>query len=68
MEIFAFPSRADKIIHQSVRTKRMAGKPRARRDTFRHGNLPEALVKAALDRLEAEGVESLSLRELARDD
>ena len=37
------------------------------RDTFRHGNLPDALIVAALKRLEAEGAESLSLRELARD-
>jgi AcrR family transcriptional regulator len=37
------------------------------RATFRHGNLPEALLEAALVRLEAEGAESLSLRELARD-
>ena len=37
------------------------------RATFRHGNLPEALLGAALVRLEADGVESLSLRELARD-
>jgi AcrR family transcriptional regulator len=45
----------------------MAAKLPPRRDTFRHGNLPEALVDAALARLEAEGVESISLRELARD-
>jgi AcrR family transcriptional regulator len=45
----------------------MAGKSPPKRDTFRHGNLPEALVDAALLRLEAEGVESISLRELARD-
>src|SRR6267142_3901418 len=45
----------------------MATKSPPRRDTFRHGNLPEALVNAALERLEAEGVESISLRELARD-
>jgi AcrR family transcriptional regulator len=37
------------------------------RATFRHGNLPEALLEAALSRVEAEGAESLSLRELARD-
>jgi AcrR family transcriptional regulator len=37
------------------------------RATFRHGNLPDALLDAALMRLEAEGAESLSLRELARD-
>src|SRR5882762_8019515 len=45
----------------------MATKSPPKRDTFRHGNLPEALVNAALERLEAEGVESISLRELARD-
>jgi AcrR family transcriptional regulator len=45
----------------------MAAKPPPKRDTFRHGNLPEALVDAALDRLEAEGEESISLRELAGD-
>jgi AcrR family transcriptional regulator len=45
----------------------MARKSQPKRDTFRHGNLPEALVNAALKRLEAEGVESISLRELARD-
>jgi AcrR family transcriptional regulator len=37
------------------------------RGTFRHGNLPEALVEAALVRLEADGAELLSLREVARD-
>jgi AcrR family transcriptional regulator len=37
------------------------------RATFRHGNLPEALLEAALSRVEAEGAELLSLRELARD-
>ncbi|MGH7002665.1 MAG: TetR/AcrR family transcriptional regulator [Alphaproteobacteria bacterium] len=37
------------------------------RSTFRHGNLPEALVAAALERLETEGAAGLSLRELARD-
>ena len=45
----------------------MAGQSPQKRDTFRHGNLPDALVDAALERLEAEGVESISLRELARD-
>src|SRR6266853_2800620 len=45
----------------------MARKPPPKRDTLRHGNLPEALVNAALKRLEADGVESISLRELARD-
>ena len=37
------------------------------RKTFRHGNLAEALVEAALARLETGGVEALSLRELARE-
>src|SRR3954453_16897424 len=45
----------------------MPPKAPPKRDTFRHGNLPEALIDAALERLEAEGVEALSLRELARD-
>jgi AcrR family transcriptional regulator len=40
---------------------------RRTRKTFRHGRLAEALVAAALKRLETEGVEALSLRELARD-
>src|SRR6266481_5365460 len=45
----------------------MARKPQPKRDTFRHGNLPEALVDAALLRLDAAGAESISLRDLARD-
>jgi AcrR family transcriptional regulator len=45
----------------------MAAKPPPKRATFRHGNLPEALIDAALVRLEAEGVEAISLRDLARD-
>jgi AcrR family transcriptional regulator len=36
------------------------------RTTFRHGNLADALLDAALVRLEAVGAETLSLRELAR--
>ena len=36
------------------------------RKTFRHGNLAKALVEAAVTRLEEEGAEALSLRELAR--
>jgi AcrR family transcriptional regulator len=45
----------------------MASKWRKTRKTFRHGNLAEALVEAAVARLEADGAEALSLRELARD-
>jgi AcrR family transcriptional regulator len=45
----------------------MAKKSQTPRDTFRHGNLPEALVSAALERLEADGVDAISLRDLARD-
>ena len=45
----------------------MSKKWRRTRKTFRHGNLAEALVGAALGRLEADGVEALSLRGLARD-
>jgi AcrR family transcriptional regulator len=40
---------------------------RQTRKTFRHGNLAEALIAAALVRLEADGTDALSLRELARD-
>src|SRR6476620_5853385 len=45
----------------------MPAKWRKTRKTFRHGNLVEALVEAAIARLEADGAEQLSLRELARD-
>ena len=45
----------------------MAAKPPPKRETFRHGNLPEALIDAALVRLEAEGIEAISLRDLAGD-
>src|SRR5450432_1257525 len=62
------PGRQGVINCRSIRGKRaMARKSQPKRDTFRHGNLPEALVDAALARLEAEGVESISLRDLARD-
>jgi AcrR family transcriptional regulator len=45
----------------------MARSWRRTRDTFRHGHLPDALVAAAIERLESGGIEALSLRELARD-
>ena len=45
----------------------MAAKWQKKRKTFRHGHLSEALVGAALARIEADGLEALSLRELARD-
>ena len=45
----------------------MAKKALPKRATFRHGNLAQALVDATLRRLEADGVESISLRDLARD-
>ena len=38
-----------------------------KRATFRHGNLPDALMEAALRRLESDGVTSITVRELARD-
>jgi len=46
---------------------RMAAGWQKTRKTFRHGHLAKALVGAAVARLEADGVEALSLRELARD-
>jgi AcrR family transcriptional regulator len=45
----------------------MVAKPQPKRETFRHGNLPEALIEAAMGRLEADGEEAISLRYLARD-
>jgi AcrR family transcriptional regulator len=45
----------------------MAKESAKKRNTFRHGNLPAALIVAALGRLKVEDAESLSLRELARD-
>ena len=45
----------------------MVTKPQPKRETFRHGNLPEALIEAAMVRLEADGEEAISLRDLARD-
>jgi AcrR family transcriptional regulator len=44
----------------------MAAKWQKTRKTFRHGRLAEALVEAAVAQLEADGIEALSLRELAR--
>ena len=43
-----------------------ADRPR-QRTTFRHGNVPESLLEAALKRLETQDATSLNLRELARD-
>lgn len=36
------------------------------RDTYHHGHLREALVQAALDLIEEQGLEALSVREVAR--
>jgi AcrR family transcriptional regulator len=67
MRRFALPSRGDKFACEISGDWEMAARPPRKRDTFRHGNLPEALIYAALLRLEADGVESISLRELAND-
>ena len=45
----------------------MAHALKVKRSTFRHGNLAEALTEAALKRLEADGVDSITLRDLASD-
>jgi len=45
----------------------MAADWQKKRKTFRHGHLAEALVEAAIARLGADGVEALSLREVAGD-
>src|SRR5450755_2906845 len=44
----------------------MAGKSQPARDTFRHGDLPQALVNAALQRLEADGVEEIGWQRLGQ--
>src|SRR5690348_2904165 len=62
---FASPSRGDNFLHEIRGNGVMAPKLSGKRETFRHGNLPEALVDAAMSRLEADGVEAISLRELA---
>jgi AcrR family transcriptional regulator len=41
--------------------------PSPKRSTFRHGNLPDALLTAALLRIESHGGDSITLRDLARD-
>ena len=38
-----------------------------KRTTFRHGSLPDALLAAALLRIETHGADSITLRDLARD-
>lgn len=53
--------------YMGARRIHMAARWQQTRKTFRHGHLAEALVEAALARLDADGVETLSLRELARD-
>src|SRR6185312_6021749 len=56
-------------VGQTYGHRRRCGMPRKsgkKRTTFRHGNLPATLIMAALGRLETDGAESLSLRELAR--
>jgi AcrR family transcriptional regulator len=46
---------------------RMTSDWQRQRKTFRHGSVPEALLDAALKRLQTEEASSLKLRELARD-
>ena len=45
----------------------MAADWQKKRKTFRHGHLAEALIETAIARLGADGIEALSLRELAGD-
>ena len=45
----------------------MPARWRKSRKTFRHGHLAEALIQAAIVRLESDGADALSLRELAHD-
>ncbi len=45
----------------------MPARWRKSRKTFRHGHLAEALIQAAIVRLESDGADALSLRKLAHD-
>src|SRR5579862_9716278 len=45
----------------------MPRKAATKRTTFRHGNLPDALMKAAIRRIEEHGGASITLRDLAHD-
>jgi AcrR family transcriptional regulator len=65
MANFLFGSRNGS--HALGRVNDMAMGWQKTRKTFRHGRLAQALVEAAVARLEADGVEALSLREIARD-
>src|SRR3977135_1347326 len=57
------------VLQKNAITTRMTmtNKWQETRATFRRRQMPQGLVDAALVRLEADGAESLSLRELARD-
>src|SRR5689334_3937481 len=67
MPAFASSSRGDSFTCESPESEGMGARPPRKRDTFRHGNLPETLIDAALSRLETDGIDSISLRELAAD-
>ena len=45
----------------------MARSPSRKRDTFHHGNVLEELIDAALRRIETQGLDSITLRDLASD-
>jgi AcrR family transcriptional regulator len=45
----------------------MARSPSRKRETFHHGNVLEELIDAALQRIRIQGVDSITLRDLASD-
>jgi AcrR family transcriptional regulator len=45
----------------------MARSPSRKRETFHHGNVLEELIDAALRRIETQGLDSITLRDLASD-
>jgi AcrR family transcriptional regulator len=45
----------------------MARSPARKRDTFHHGNVLEELIDAALRRIKTQGLDSITLRDLASD-
>ena len=67
MECFLAPSRGDKKPLKSVGTEEWHGSHSRSAILFVTGICRKLLVDAALERLEADGAESISLRDLARD-
>jgi len=67
MSVFVSGSREWQLCVGPAGNRNMARAWQKTRKTFRHGDLARALVEAAIARLKKDGIEALSLRELASD-